>query len=237
MRDAGSHDAVDLAPRFAAWGLPVRAQGNRPTCSVFTIVGGIEYACAAAAGSGVCLSVDFMNWGVRQVTGRREDGGLFSEAWEAYQRFGACAEAELPYGTGAEAGFDPSEACRQSALRSIDPTLRLHWIKEWDVATGLADGQLARIKAVLREGFPVCGGFRWPKQQHWNAGVLALCAADEVYDGHSVLLRGYRDDPAYDGGGVVLIRNSGGASRDGALPYAYLSSYMNDAAWISAISI
>jgi hypothetical protein len=47
-----------------------------------------------------------------------------------------------------------------------------------------------------------------------------------------VLLCGYRDDPVFAGGGVVLIRNSGGTSREGALPYAYLSSYMNDAAWI-----
>lgn len=226
---------VDLGTRFVQWGLPVRAQGNRPTCSVFTIAGAIEYARAAATGVGVCLSIDFLNWGVRQLTGRAEDGGLFSDVWEAYRRFGACAESELPYGTGADAGFAPAPACRASAAASLDPSLRLHWIKEWDVATGLAPGQLEAIKAALGAGFPVCGGFRWPKRQQWDDGVLAMCAADEVYDGHSVLLCGYRDDPAFGGGGVVLIRNSGGASRDGALPFAYLAAFMNDAAWIGPV--
>jgi hypothetical protein len=226
---------VDLGPRFVQWGLPVRAQGNRPTCSVFTIAGAIEYARAAATGAGICLSVDFLNWGVRQLTGRADDGGLFSEVWEAYRRFGACAESALPYGTGADAGFEPAPGCRESAATSIDPALRLHWIKEWDVTTGLAAGHLEAIKAALGGGVPVCGGFRWPKRQQWDCGVLAMCAADEVYDGHSVLLCGYRDDAAFAGGGVVLIRNTGGASRDGALSYAYLSSYMNDAAWIGPV--
>ncbi len=224
--------SVDLGPRFTQWGLPIRVQGNRPTCSVFTITGGIEYARAAATGDGRCLSVECLNWGVRQVTGRGGDGGLFSEVWEAFQRFGACAESELPYGSGVDSGFEPSPACRESAAASLEPRLRLRWIKEWDVATGLADGQLEQIRDTLRNGWPVCGGFRWPKRQLWETGVLAMCAADEVYDGHSVLLCGFRDDPSFDGGGVVFVRNSGGTSRDGALPYAYLRAYMNDAAWI-----
>jgi C1A family cysteine protease len=53
-----------------------------------------------------------------------------------------------------------------------------------------------------------------------------------VFDGHSVLLVGYRDDAAQPGGGLLLIRNSGEAGPDGALPYAYASQYMNDAAVI-----
>jgi hypothetical protein len=231
----GDAVTVDLGPRFVQWSLPVRAQGNRPTCSVFTVAGALEFARAAATGDGVCLSVDFLNWGVRQVTGRAEDGGLFSEVWEAYRRFGACTEAEVPYGSGADPGFEPAAASREGARTAFDPGLRLHWIKEWDVTTGLADGQLERIRATLRDGFPVCGGFRWPKRQQWVGGVLAMCAADEVYDGHSVLIRGYHDDAAIAGGGAVMIRNSGGTSREGSLPYAYLSSCMNDAAWIGPV--
>jgi hypothetical protein len=148
---------ADLGPKFVQWGLPARMQGNRPTCSVFTIAGAIEYARAAATGTGICLSIDYLNWGVRQVTGRADDGGLFSDVWGAYRRFGACAESALPYGTGAEPGFEPAPACRASAAASIDPDLRLTWVKEWDVATGLAGGQLERIKAAIRDGFPVCG--------------------------------------------------------------------------------
>ncbi len=38
--------------------------------------------------------------------------------------------------------------------------LRLHWIKEWDVNTGLTDAHIASIKQILSSGWPVAGGFR-----------------------------------------------------------------------------
>jgi len=53
-----------------------------------------------------------------------------------------------------------------------------------------------------------------------------------VFDGHSVLIVGYRDDAQQPGGGLFLVRNSGGDGSDGALSYAYVQDYMNDAAWI-----
>ena len=59
-----------------------------------------------------------------------------------------------------------------------------------------------------------------------------MCPRDAVCDGHSVLLVGYRDDRTQPGGGVFLIRNSGGPSRDGMLSYEYVKAYMNDAIWI-----
>ncbi len=51
-------------------------------------------------------------------------------------------------------------------------------------------------------------------------------------DGHSVLLVGFRNDGTQPGGGVFLIRNSAGPSRDGMMTYDYVRAYLNDAAWI-----
>ena len=62
--------------------------------------------------------------------------------------------------------------------------------------------------------------------------VLQMVPAAEVFDGHSVLLVGFKDDPAQPGGGVFLIRNSGGGVHDGSMPYQYACAYVNDAAWI-----
>jgi C1A family cysteine protease len=58
-----------------------------------------------------------------------------------------------------------------------------------------------------------------------------MCPPEDVFDGHSVLLVGYKDD-ATQPGGVFIIHNSGGGSREGYLPYEYVRAYMNDAAWI-----
>ena len=59
-----------------------------------------------------------------------------------------------------------------------------------------------------------------------------MCPPEEVFDGHSVLLVGYHDDPQQPGGGIFAIRNSDGDGSDGFMPYAYAAAYMNDAAWI-----
>ena len=110
--------------------------------------------------------------------------------------------------------------------------LRLHWIKEWNVNTGLTDEQLSAIKHVLSQGWPVCGGLRWPKQEQWQDGVLQMCPSNTVRDGHSVLLVGYRDEAAQPGNGVFLFRNTSRDGRDGEMPYGYAQAYMNDAVWV-----
>ena len=126
----------------------------------------------------------------------------------------------------------PSEKAIDHARPIKDLGLRLHWIKEWDPKKGLSDGQLAEVKRTLREGWPVCGGFLWPKQAALGEQPAPDVPARAVFDGHSVLLVGYRDDGSLPGGGVFLIRNSGGSSRDGLLSYEYVTAYMNDAAWV-----
>jgi C1A family cysteine protease len=62
--------------------------------------------------------------------------------------------------------------------------------------------------------------------------VLEMPPTDGVYDGHSVLIVGWRDDPDQPGGGVFIFRNSSNNGRDGYMPYAYARAYMNDAVWI-----
>ena len=61
-----------------------------------------------------------------------------------------------------------------------------------------------------------------------------MCPRNAVRDGHSVLLVGFRDDPAQPGGGVFLIRNTAGKSRDGLMTYEYVRTYMNDAVWVDS---
>lgn len=230
--------SVDLRPRFDHWNLPPRRQGGRGTCSVFTIVGALEYAYAIEDGNGTRLSVEFLNWGAHKAVNRTADGGFFSELWKGYEIYGICTESDLPYQSQFDAALAPGTVAEQRGLAARRPTLHLHWIKEWDVHTGLTAAQEEAIKTTLaNRQYPVCGGFRWPKKPVWNDAVLQMCPPEEVFDGHSVLLVGYRDNPQLPGGGAFLIRNSGGDGSDGWLPYAYVQEYMNDAAWIEATPV
>lgn len=222
--------SVDLRPQFEKLGLTPRQQGRRGTCSVFTVVGALEYTLAKRRGTR--LSVEFLNWAGHKAANRTSDGGFFSELWRGYEVYGICPEVDLPYYNEFNSSLQPAPATLKKADKLRQPALSLHWIKEWDVKTGLTHAQLTEIKKTLANKTPVCGGFRWPMKAVWEEGVLQVCPVEEVFDGHSVLLVGYRDDPALPGGGVFIIRNSGGTGSDGFLPYAYAEKYMNDGAWI-----
>ena len=223
---------VDLRPKLANWNLPPRRQGSRGTCSVFAITGALEFAMATKEKHGTRLSVEFLNWAAHHAVGRRQDGGFFSDLWSGFQRYGVCPETALPYERAFNPDLQPEATVLDQAKANRDLGLKLHWIKEWNVRTGLSDAQIEEIRQTLRKGWPVCGGLRWPKREEWKEGVLQMRAPEDVFDGHSVLLVGYREDAQMPGGGAFLIRNSGGSGQDGYLPYAYVHAYMNDAAWI-----
>jgi hypothetical protein len=224
--------SVDLRPAFQQWGLAGRQQGGRPTCSSFTVAGAIEYAAAKRQGHGARLSVDFLNWAANKECGDADDGAFFSDLWKGFSARGICVEEDMPYQPAFDPARQPSADAIADAKTRLPLGLRLHWIKEWNVNTGLTGEHLAAIKTTLSRGWPVCGGFRWPKQEQWENEVLQMCAADTVRDGHSVLLVGYRDDAAQPGGGVFLFRNTSRAGHDGMMPYTYAQAYMNDAVWV-----
>lgn len=223
---------VDLRPTLDNFGMAPRQQGGRPTCSVFTVVGALEFAVGKRQGHTPRLSVEFLNWAANRVSGDSEDGGYFSSLWNGFAAYGLCAEADMPYESRLDPRRQPSAAALADAKTRLSLGLRLHWIKEWDVNTGLNAEHLAAIKRTLESGWPVCGGLRWPKQERWVDKVLQMCPTNAVRDGHSVLLVGYRDEADQPGGGVFIFRNTSHGGQDGSMPYAYAREYMNDAAWV-----
>ncbi len=227
-----SPNTVDLRSTLDKFGLSPRQQGARPTCSVFTVVGALEFAVAQRQGHTPRLSVEFLNWAANKVCGDRQDGGFFSDLWKGFNAYGICTEADMPYEAVLNRSKQPSAGAMADAKTRLDLGLHLHWIKEWNVNTGLTTEEFNGIKRTLASGWPVCGGLRWPKQEKWVDNVLQMCPPEAVRDGHSVLLVGYRDDALQPGGGVLIFRNTSGAGKDGTMPYAYAQQYLNDAAWV-----
>ncbi|MBN2024338.1 MAG: C1 family peptidase [Pirellulales bacterium] len=230
---AAKADSVDLRPVFAKWEIPPRAQGDRPTCSVFTMTGAIEFAMAQKQRQPIArLSVEYLNWASNRAGGDPDDGSLFSDLWNGFERFGACPEEDMPYQDKFRRRHRPGQAAREKAQTASQSGLRLHWIKRWDPNKGLSDAEFEGVKDALRKGWPVCGGFLWPKDPRWKDDLLEMTPREGVVDGHSVLLVGFQDDPAQPGGGTFLIHNSGKASRVGRMSYEYVRAYANDAVWI-----
>jgi hypothetical protein len=224
--------SVDLRPAFDRWGLARRQQGKRPTCSAFVVTGALEFAAAQRQGHGTSFSAEFLNWAANRACGDNQDGGFFSDLWKGFAAYGICAESEMPYRPALDPAEPPTADALADAKTRLGLGLRLHWIKEWNVHTGLTDAHLQAIKQTLHQGWPVCGGLRWPKQERWVDDVLQMCPSNAVRDGHSVLVVGYRDDVNQPGGGVFIFRNTQGQGRDGFMPYIFAQAYMNDAAWV-----
>ncbi len=224
--------SADLRPLLEQYGFTARRQGDRNTCSVFTMTAALEFAIAKRQGHCPRLSVEYLNWAANKACGDTEDGGFFSDMWKGFSGYGLCAEDVLPYKARCHSSLAPPPEALADAQPRLHLGLRLHWIKEWNVNTGLTDAQLTAIKRILSQGWPVAGGNRWPIKPKWVDDALQLCGPEAVRDGHSVLLVGYRDDAAQPGGGVFIFRNTAPPWRDGLMPYAYARQYMNDAVWI-----
>ena len=196
------------------------------------MAGALEFALANRRQTGTVLSVEFLNWASNQATTNSKDGGFFSDLWTGFEVHGICPETNCPYCQNFDPNLHPDETALRCAKEIAKARLRLNWIKPWNVTTGLTETQFLEIKRTLANGWPVCGGFRWPKRELWQQDVLQMAAPADVFVGHSVLLGGFKDDQTELGGGVFLIRNSGGGAHDGAMPYEYVRAYMNDAAWV-----
>ncbi len=224
--------SIDLRPNFEKWHLTPRVQGGRDTCSVFVITCALEYALADQTGSTPRLSVEFLNWASNETLGISRDGAFFHDLYTGYQKFGICPETDLPYQTKYDPDRKPPLAALDSAQKILQQNFKFLWIKDWNRNTGLTDDQFLKIKQILNRNRPVCGGFRWPTQEAWKDNVLQMAPPEGVFDGHSVLLVGYQDDPAQPGGGLFLFRNTNYGGRDGYMPYEYARAYMNDAVWI-----
>lgn len=225
---------VDLRPILERFNLGPRVQGARPTCSVFTVTTALEFAAAKRQGQTPRLSVEFLNWASNKTCGNSQDGGFFSDMWKGFAAYGICSETNMAYEANFQANHEPSAAALAEAKTRLSLGLQLHWLKLWDVKTGLTPGAFVAIKQTLAKGWPVCSGLRWPKQERWVEDVLQPCPASDVRDGHSVLLVGYRDDSTQPGGGVFLFRNTSHGGQDGAMPYAYAQEFMNDAVWVDS---
>ena len=107
--------SIDLRPVFDQYGLARSQQRARPTCSVFTVVGALEFAVAKRQGHTPRLSIEFLNWAGNKACGEQADGGFFSDLWKGFASYGICTDAEWPY----QRAFQPSNAPPASAQADL----------------------------------------------------------------------------------------------------------------------
>lgn len=229
--------SVDLRPAFEARSLLPRSQGNRGTCSLFALATLIEFESAKpGAPHPPRLSIEYLNWASHRTNCRKTDGSFFSDALNGLHEYGICREALMPYADTYHAEAEPSPDAQKEA--SARRAFTAHWIKPWDVHTGLSPAQIDACRQSLADGHPVAVGLRWPKKSHYEPhSLLVKPPPADVFDGHSIVLAGYTDDATQDGGGVFLFRNHSGPDWQehgyARFSYGYALAYANDAVTVS----
>lgn len=226
---------IDLTDQFQKLALPPRAQGARDTCSLFAVTALANFeANRVPPVSRVRFSEEFLVWAANEATGRVGDQAMFYEAVHGLNVFGICTEDLMAYDPKTDVKRRPSDKA-SAVAKSLADRWKVTWIRRWDLKTPVTDTQFQGIKDALAAGHPVACGLRWPKTLR-GSQILDVPAAMEVFDGHSIALVGYTDDPRAPGNGVFLFRNSSGPrwgkNGYGTMSYAYLRAYANDALFL-----
>lgn len=225
----------DLRPLFEKYSICIYDQGLRGTCSVFAVAGLLEFEYAHTSGKVIPLSVEYLNWASNQITGEPSDGSYFSDAIVALNKYGICSNELFPYHIDNISGkMEPSDAAVRDAQQRKSVSAK--WIKEWDPKTGMTNDQIMNVKYEINNEHPVAIGFRWPKNdvkyRKIVNGLMVIPPEEGVFDGHSVIIVGFYDDPEIPGGGYFIFKNSHGMGYGengyGKMPYKYVQSYAND---------
>jgi C1A family cysteine protease len=233
--DLSAIEGKNLHPLFENYGLDVKNQGSRGTCSVFAIVGVLEFEFAHTKGLITPLSVEYLNWASNMVTGQIVDGSFFNDALNGLLKHGICSDEYFPYYfTNYTKKVEPSGAALKDA--QTRKKADLVWIKEWDPRNGMNESQLTLVRKMLDAEHPVAIGFQWPKREEQYRkmvnGMMYVPPREGVYDGHSIIIVGYQEDQSAPGGGYFIFKNSVGMDWEdngyGKMPYDYAARYAND---------
>lgn len=248
-----------LVAPFASLKDSVRKQGDRGTCLAFSLSSAVEIL-LARGGSELDLSEQNTYFIAKRVTDTWTSAGLepvstLKGLIDADEDF--VAEDSWPYN-------NKDKACDDYAVEHPDATC-----SETEAQGGGADGReqdpaavaapvariakghqlyasLGRIKQALYRGYPVVMGINAnldfsaaTKKRGVVSWIFKQADCGESICGHAVLAVGYQDDPAIEGGGFVLLKNSWGSGwgEDGLayVTYEWLANSLLDAQAVVAV--
>jgi hypothetical protein len=163
------------------------------------------------------------------------DGGFFDQLDKGYQKYGMVNESMVPY----KSSFIPNTNLRPAILATgsgLAPRLKPHFIKPWNVNTGLQASQPLSIIAQLKQGRPVAAGLRWPKsfatEKILDVTLMKTPPPSDVVDGHSIDFVGFKASKSFPGEGYLIYRNSWGPGFGdngyGYMSFEYAMKYVND---------
>lgn len=193
------HPEVDLRPHMRELGLTTKSQGRRPSCSVFAVVGALEYL-SAKTGKPMRYSEDYAIWATREYLADQNMGlnQSFSEGdagfrlidvIDALEEYGLVDRESMPntFGTGMDRIERPSQELLSTAKQGL-VSINARRLDDAD-----PEKTILRLTQCLNSAYPVVIGVPWP---HENTLIAApMISGQNPVSNHAVTLVGYRSDP------------------------------------------
>ena len=230
---------ADLRPDIKSYGLAIRDQGYRKTCSVFALTFLLEYNWAAwGEKNKTHLSEEYLNWATNKTVGNDNDGDFFSNISKGFKNYGVGDLALAPYLSDFDPAWQPSKTAIDGGIyRSGEQKF---WVVFDDGVMGKSRADLDHVCSLLDNKVPVAIGQSWPNGELGAiakfSSVLGLSFLDDYtgpQGGHSMVAVGYKRSSAFPGGGYMIFRNSWGASSGDEgywiLSFNYVRKYAYDA--------
>jgi C1A family cysteine protease len=208
---------VDLRTRMSQLGLWVKNQGGVPSCSIFAIVGALEYQTAELTGTAERFSDDYLLWATRKTLNRappavrvstdvnadettQEEGYALTDVVAALRSYGIPTRQRV--GSSYSASQTPSSEIIAEARASR--RVSVHVLPGRDEA-----GVIENIIHALNAGIPVPIGIAWPVDYNWRTGYLDKQTVHKE-GGHAVTLVGYTSKTGRLEDTVFSFKNSYG---------------------------
>ena len=219
---------ISLLAEFELFGLTPLAQGNRDVCSLFAITAVAEFERDRhAKNPQPRLSEEYLIWAAKEAVGKSGDQAMFYEAVLGLDHLGICPSELMPYTKEPGHHAKPSQR-RLSRVGNSDIAGVPCGSRRWSVDAKLTEPEHLEIKRALAAGHPVACGLRWPNKLQ-GSELLKVPPPQAVFDGHSIVLVGFEDDPKQPGGGAFQFRNSDGPNWGergyGLISYGYVRAF------------
>lgn len=227
---------VDFRPQMRDFGLWVKDQGFRPSCSIFAIVSALELQTSELTGKATRFSEEYLIWATSKSVGlaavnakynfhdsTNDIGFTLPDVVTAVRSYGALTHERMQYRKGG-----PIEQPSDELIREAQTSRRviIHAIPSVDRVT-----MISNIVHALNAGYPVPIGIRWVKgRQTWRSGHLDKQTPDDG-SGHAVTLVGYKCESGKIEDTVFTFKNSWGVDWGidgyGTATYDFLSQNLH----------